>query len=157
MAKRYSIPELRRAVMIVRGAAFRSGYESGLTQRQLAKRHGLSSATVCRAMLAVGIKARPKGRKRTREVYRPGTPSRIRKELYAKTAATQREVCAICGKAESKRSSLGRKCRLAVDHDHASGRVRGLLCGRCNLGLGYYLDNPELLRAAALYVERTTE
>jgi hypothetical protein len=39
------------------------------------------------------------------------------------------------------------------DHDHDSGEARGWLCGSCNRGLGLFKDNPELLRAAALYVE----
>ena len=43
--------------------------------------------------------------------------------------------------------------RLAVDHDHDTGRVRGLLCTRCNQGIGLFLDNPLLLRSAATYLE----
>jgi len=54
--------------------------------------------------------------------------------------------CAIC-RAEPD------ECRaLAVDHDHITGKVRGLLCARCNLGLGYMRDDPELLQRSAAYV-----
>lgn len=42
--------------------------------------------------------------------------------------------------------------RLAVDHDHLAGLVRGLLCQRCNRGLGYYKDNQEILRRSADYL-----
>jgi hypothetical protein len=42
-----------------------------------------------------------------------------------------------------------------IDHCHASGKVRGLLCTPCNLSLGYMRDDPDLLRAAALYLEET--
>jgi hypothetical protein len=55
--------------------------------------------------------------------------------------------CAICG--EPCRS--GR--RLSIDHDHATGAYRGLLCDRHNRGLGYFQDSPELLRKAAAYLE----
>ena len=43
---------------------------------------------------------------------------------------------------------------LFVDHSRATGSVRGLLCGRCNLAIGYALDDPARLRALADYLER---
>lgn len=55
--------------------------------------------------------------------------------------------CAIC------RAALGEKFH--VDHCHASSKVRGLLCSRCNTGLGLFADTPERLRAAASYIERS--
>lgn len=56
--------------------------------------------------------------------------------------------CAICGQPFVKTPQ--------ADHDHATGQVRGLLCGNCNSGLGLLQDNPELLRAAANYLEESS-
>lgn len=39
-----------------------------------------------------------------------------------------------------------------VDHDHVTKRIRGSLCHRCNMGLGHFRDDPELLELAAMYL-----
>jgi hypothetical protein len=46
--------------------------------------------------------------------------------------------------------------QLVVDHDHASGVVRGLVCGSCNCGMGFLQDNPTLLEIAAAYLRERT-
>ena len=47
-------------------------------------------------------------------------------------------VCYICGNPEKARNKSGEIKRLAIDHDHKTGKVRKLLCTRCNQGLGHY-------------------
>ena len=61
--------------------------------------------------------------------------------------ASQQFSCKICGKYCSTDRALG------VDHDHITGKVRGLLCLRCNIGLGY-LNTSDVLRSAANYLEQ---
>lgn len=72
-------------------------------------------------------------------------------DLYIKFQQ-QNGRCAICNApidlAERHKRSA------CVDHDHATGQVRSLLCNHCNKGLGLFLDNPELLRNAADYLDK---
>lgn len=65
-------------------------------------------------------------------------------EEYKRLAAAQNNRCAIC-MTETK---------LVVDHDHETHKVRGLLCARCNQGLGLFLDNTSSLVNAAAYLDR---
>lgn len=76
----------------------------------------------------------------------------ISHETYNDMFAAQCGVCAICGEKQSKRN--GRITRLAVDHDHKTGKVRSLLCTRCNLGIGFFLDEQDRLAAAMEYLKR---
>jgi len=78
------------------------------------------------------------------------------KQAYGITAeqrdqliAAQDGRCAIC---QEKPESL-----LHVDHDHSSGAIRGMLCGRCNTGIGLFKDDPERLAKAIRYLERRVE
>ena len=57
--------------------------------------------------------------------------------------------CAIC----KKEFGTDKHTKPCVDHGHSKNLVRALLCRRCNLGLGFFLDSPEFLRFAADYLE----
>jgi hypothetical protein len=59
-------------------------------------------------------------------------------------AMQQRWCCAICGS----------MVRLFIDHDHANGAVRSLVCHHCNIGLGSFRDNPSALDSAVAYLRR---
>jgi hypothetical protein len=63
-------------------------------------------------------------------------------EEYDRLLAAQGGGCALCGSAE----------RLAIDHDHDTGAVRGLLCHACNTGIGLLRDDPERALRAAAYL-----
>ena len=72
---------------------------------------------------------------------------------YDDLVAQQGGVCAVCLKPETaKDNKNGVVRRLSVDHDHVSGKVRGLLCAKCNAGLGHFDDQPTLLESAAHYL-----
>ena len=73
----------------------------------------------------------------------------IELQEYESLVKLQNGVCAVCGEI----SSSGR--RLAIDHSHTTGRVRGLLCNNCNVGLGLAGDNIyRLLQLAEYLMER---
>jgi hypothetical protein len=57
-------------------------------------------------------------------------------------------VCSICGSIDPK---FGRKY-FCVDHCHSTGKVRGLLCHTCNLGLGHFDDSLQLIQSAQAYL-----
>lgn len=70
---------------------------------------------------------------------------------YETMLKTQNGRCAIC-KEEETMLHLGEVITLAIDHDHVTKKVRGLLCCHCNQGLGKFRDRPELLTAALAYL-----
>lgn len=65
----------------------------------------------------------------------------------------QNGVCAICLKPETYKHQSGKIKELAVDHNHKTGEVRGLLCSRCNITLGLVDDNLEILNVAIDYLK----
>lgn len=72
---------------------------------------------------------------------------------YDQMFEAQGGVCAICGKKETAKNRYGLK-HLAVDHNHETKQVRGLLCDKCNLVIGWAKDDKERLLKAALYLEK---
>jgi hypothetical protein len=71
----------------------------------------------------------------------------ITPEMYNKFFTKQEGCCAICGVHQSELSYT-----LCIDHDHTTGIVRGLLCHRCNTGIGRFEDKAELLEKAIYYL-----
>ena len=96
--------------------------------------------------------------------YRTKNPDRIRdtnlKQKYGISLAEYNDileqqggVCAICSKPERMRhGKSGKLAPLAVDHCHATGKVRGLLCFSCNVALGKFGDDKNILKKALDYL-----
>lgn len=72
----------------------------------------------------------------------------ITEDGYYDLHSRQGGCCAICNKSEHENGKA-----LAVDHDHDTGQVRGLLCDDCNIALGRFKDSPNALRRAIEYLE----
>ena len=106
-----------------------------------------------------------KERERSR-IYRKKYPKVIRNRRlkynynitlteYTILLNNQRGVCAICGRKERIRDNRTGKIRtLAVDHDHATNKVRGLLCYACNRGLGVFEDDLDRIKSAVNYLQQ---
>lgn len=65
----------------------------------------------------------------------------------------QKGLCKLCDKPETSKHQSGALKSLAIDHCHKTMKIRGLLCWKCNTGIGKLLDDPLLLRKAADYIE----
>lgn len=61
-------------------------------------------------------------------------------------------VCFICGQKETRKNKYTGVCRLHIDHDHKTGKVRGLLCHSCNFGISAFMDSAQLLERAIEYL-----
>lgn len=95
-------------------------------------------------------------RKDNPEIYRDRELKKgfgIGLDRYNQILSTQNFVCAICEKPENVERG-GKPLSLAVDHDHATGAIRGILCANCNHGLGKFCDDPGLLRNAIVYLSK---
>ena len=87
-----------------------------------------------------------------RRHYRRFNTFNLTKDQYHEMLEKQNHGCDICGNTNGKRS-------LAVDHCHQAEengemKVRGLLCGRCNVSIGSFEDNVDLLKAAINYLQK---
>jgi len=88
-------------------------------------------------------------RREQKMYYKYGITVRQYEEMLEK----QNHVCAICGNSETRISNQTSNIqRLSVDHCHTTGKVRGLLCNRCNTAIGRFEDNEGFLENAINYL-----
>lgn len=73
-------------------------------------------------------------------------------ELYDERLNDQSGLCAICGT-----DNPGGRGQFHADHDHTTKQPRGVLCHNCNVALGNFKDNPEILKAAIEYLNKYSE
>lgn len=88
-------------------------------------------------------KQKPRGFSSSRKDYELKIAYGISEQDYVNMYNSQMGCCFLCGEKRDK---------LVVDHNHTTKDVRRLLCPNCNFGLGFFQDNPSLLRRAASYV-----
>jgi hypothetical protein len=94
----------------------------------------------------------PESRKATRRMGHLKSLYGMSIQDFERMMYEQSNLCLICNNEMTVGTRDGRTVN--VDHDHDSGDIRGLLCTRCNNGLGCFDDNPDLMIAAAAYVMR---
>lgn len=78
----------------------------------------------------------------------------INLEQYNTILTSQNMGCAICGSLENRSKHNKGWSHLCVDHDHITGKVRGLLCDDCNLCIGLIRENSILLKKMILYLKK---
>ena len=101
------------------------------------------------------IQRRKKARDAKKSKYKDMYPNRIPgSDKYCRYGITQKDYEAIKELQNSKCLICGRSVSLVVDHDHKTGELRGLLCGRCNSGLGMFEDSVPLLNNAIIYLNK---
>ncbi len=85
--------------------------------------------------------------------YRRKTKYGLSEEDYQQLLEDCKGVCSICHQQETIKNAQGEIKKLAIDHCHMTNKVRGLLCDRCNVGLGCFKDSIKFLQNAINYLE----
>ena len=90
---------------------------------------------------------------RTRKWFRAGRYG-LSYTQYLELVELQKNCCALCGLPESRKNQRNEIKPLSVDHDHRTGKVRGLLCNDCNAMLGFAHEDIERLSNAIIYITK---
>ena len=142
-------------------SCYNRSLRNGGVAQPLPNRHNLSNVNLetrrgdCRICgIGVPVRIRSSGGNECGRKDRQGSARRAKKRDqkgmawadYSAMRIEQGDRCAIC------RADVERLC---ADHCHKTGKVRGLLCRKCNFALGYLRDDPAIARAAAEYLDRS--
>jgi Recombination endonuclease VII len=151
--------ELKPLEEFYRAAGMRDGHRNDCKVCNLAAKHDRHAANPepARERAKRWARENPERYQRRMEEYaRSGKKAEKDRASYIKRTfgltpaeydalfAAQDGLCAICGT----------RAAVHIDHDHATGLIRGALCFGCNGGLGQFCDDPDLLRRAIDYLER---
>jgi len=105
-----------------------------------------------------GIDYARKGRARHLRKYWPGSTVEEAETNYNNLIIAQNNKCKICNREEKSIEARTNKIRLlCIDHNHRTGKVRGLLCNRCNKCLGQLEDDKNLLYTMINYLEQNSD
>lgn len=116
----------------------------------------------CKANKAIYTKRDTKAAERARQWHK-NNPKQMRKyrkkwadktwlNKYKQLRDKHEDKCMICN-TETSLNTLSNSLKLHIDHCHISGKLRGLLCGNCNVGLGHFKDDINLLKNAIKYLK----
>jgi Autographiviridae endonuclease VII len=133
--KRYAEDPEYRARILAANSAYNEAHKTTLNKR---RRERMATDLEHRERCLARRRGAPARRSQLKLYYG------LSLEEYNALLALQNGVCAICEEKSDR--------TLCVDHCHLTRLVRGLLCRRCNLGLGYFRDDPRLLLKAVLYL-----
>ncbi len=126
-------------------------------ERERLKMRGRMRCCTCRKVLSLSsfpLRSKCTDHHKCYDCYTSKSVARrynLTKDQYWRMLARQGNRCAICNTLFGRSGQGGHKC--CIDHDHADGKVRGLLCSRCNVGIGNMRDSPALLYMAARYLD----
>jgi len=115
------------------------------------KNYPIGTKSHCKACLSVYRKAfysTPEGKKKGIEKSWKTKGINFTVEQYQELLKKQNGVCAICGAEKNKNNTS-----LCVDHDHKTGKIRGLLCHLCNTAIGKFNDDILMLEKAIEYIK----
>ena len=115
-------------------------------QEKEARRSRYQSDPVYRAKMLERAKQRHRANPNIKRAHRLKAAYFLTIEEYETILKSQHGRCAICGTDQPGAKGF------AVDHDHFTEAIRGILCPRCNVGLGQFQDSPALLRKASEYL-----
>jgi len=143
-------PKTRRERLIENGKSYcpKCDEEKEISEFNRDKHTAFGIAIYCRECSKTKSNGRYKNFKREHRNVSLKSRYGISVDEYDKLLIEQKNRCWICGKETNK----GRL--MCVDHDHVTGKVRGLLCTKCNLGLGKFNDDVRLLERAIKYLKK---